>query len=99
MNVIKPDIEVFYISSLLFAHVLAVLGELLNPLWQATRKQHDSDGNCTTLPNAESTEHLYDMKTAGHLLMCSATLTLGSEMLQVWGRVLGGAEEIFLNAF
>lgn len=86
----------FYISSLLFAHVLVVLAELLKPLWQATRKQHDSDGNYYTLPNAESTEHLYDMETAGQLLMWSETQTLGSELVQVWGRVLGGAEEIIL---
>ncbi len=58
----------FYISSLLFAHVLVLLAVLLKPLWQATRKQHDSDGKYTTLPNAESAEHLYDMETAGQLL-------------------------------
>lgn len=50
MNVIKPDIALFYIRSLWIVHFLAVLAELL----KATRKQHDGDGNCTTLPNAES---------------------------------------------
>jgi len=49
-----------------------------------------------TLPNVESTEHLHDMETAGQLLLRSAPQTLGSEMVQVWGRVLGGAEEIYL---
>ncbi len=91
LDVIKPGIAVFYISSLLFAHVLVVLAELLKPLWQATRKQHDSDGNYYTLPNAESTEHLYDMETAGQL-------TLGSELVQVWGRVLGGAEYFLIHS-
>lgn len=99
LNVIKPGIAMFYISSLLFAHVLVVLAQLLKPLWQVTRQQHDTDGNYTTLPNAESTKHLYNMKTAGQLLMCSETQTLGSKMVQVWGRVLGGTEEIYLIAF
>lgn len=92
MNVIKPDIALFCISSLLFVHVLAVLAELL----KASRKQHDGDGNCTTLPNAESTEHLHNMETAGQLLIHSAPRSFGSEMVYVCGRVLGGAEEIYL---
>lgn len=79
MNVIKPD-ALFYISSLLSVDVLAVLAELL----KASRKQHDGDGNCTTLPNAESTEHLQDMETAGQLLICSAPQSFGSEMVHVW---------------
>lgn len=92
MNAIKPDIALFYISSLLFVHVFTVLAELL----KASRKQHDGDGNGTTLPNVESTEHLHDMETAGQLLIHSAPQSLGSEMVHVWGRVLGGAQEIYL---
>lgn len=70
---------------------LDVLAVLLKLKWQAIRKQQDSDGNCTTLPKAGSTEHLYDMETAGQMFSTTDTWL---EMPHVLERALGGAMEI-----